>query len=33
MDLGISERLEPVLVAVTTFIAQEITPLEEEYLQ
>lgn len=33
MDLGISERLAPVLAAVTTFIAQEIAPLEEEYLQ
>ncbi|MGI9285696.1 MAG: acyl-CoA dehydrogenase family protein [Pseudomonadales bacterium] len=31
MDLGISERIKPILAEVTTFIEQEITPLEEEY--
>ncbi|MGI9294642.1 MAG: acyl-CoA dehydrogenase family protein [Pseudomonadales bacterium] len=33
MDLGISERLKPILAEVTTFIEEEITPLEEEYYQ
>jgi acyl-CoA dehydrogenase len=32
MDLGISERLRPVLDEVTRFIEQEILPVEHEYL-
>ena len=32
MDLGITERLAPLLEQVKTFIAEEIAPLEEEYL-
>ncbi|MDG0979084.1 MAG: acyl-CoA dehydrogenase family protein [Halieaceae bacterium] len=33
MDLGISERLEPLLHSVKTFIAEEIEPMEDEYWQ
>ena len=33
MDLGITERLEPLLHSVTTFIEQEIMPVEAEYWQ
>jgi acyl-CoA dehydrogenase len=32
MDLGITERLRPILDEVTRFIEQEILPLEHEYL-
>ncbi|KGE02675.1 acyl-CoA dehydrogenase family protein [Pseudohaliea rubra] len=32
MDLGITERLAPLLEQVKTFIVEEIAPLEEEYL-
>ena len=32
MDLGISPKLEPILAEVKRFIADEVIPLEEEYL-
>ena len=32
MDLGITERLAPLLEQVKAFIVEEIAPLEEEYL-
>ena len=31
MDLGISEKVAPILARVKTFIAQEIQPMEEAY--
>ncbi len=31
MDLGISEKLEPILERVRTFIAEEVQPMEEAY--
>ena len=31
MDLGISEKLKPILEEVTQFIDIEILPLEQEY--
>ena len=32
MDLGITERLKPVLAAVKTMVAEEIAPLDAEFL-
>lgn len=32
MDLGISDRVKPILEQVRQFVAQEVQPLEEEYL-
>lgn len=32
MNLGISERLEPILAAVSLFVEREVKPVEEEYL-
>ncbi|MEO4040683.1 acyl-CoA dehydrogenase family protein [Hoeflea sp. CAU 1731] len=33
MDLGITERLQPLLEAVRTMVTEEILPLEEEFLE
>ncbi|MDJ0657726.1 MAG: acyl-CoA dehydrogenase family protein [Xanthomonadales bacterium] len=33
MDLGISDKLQPILAQVRQFISDEILPLEDEYLQ
>lgn len=32
MDLGVSDKLQPLLAKVRAFVAEEIAPLEEEYL-
>ncbi|MDJ0812488.1 MAG: acyl-CoA dehydrogenase family protein, partial [Woeseiaceae bacterium] len=32
MDLGVSEKLKPILDQVKQFISEDILPLEEEYL-
>ena len=32
MDLGVSDKLQPLLAQVRAFVAEEIAPLEEEYL-
>ena len=32
MDLGVSKNVEPLLAAVRNFIAEEIAPVEEEYI-
>ena len=33
MDLGVSKNVEPLLAAVRNFMAEEIAPVEQEYLQ
>ena len=33
MDLGVSERIAPVLEQVKTFIQEKISPLEREYYE
>ena len=33
MDLGISDRVAPLLAEVTDFISNEILPLEEEFIE
>ena len=33
MDLGISSRVAPLLEEVRRFVAEEVVPLEHEYLQ
>ena len=32
MDLGVSDKLKPLLAQVRAFVTEEIAPLEEEYI-